>query len=98
MLATTQLQNFRFSIQAQLFLTPEFFNLSNSVQKVTILEPERALKVLWQKSSLKRIRGTSGQIGGIGRYTVPPHTAKRRTRTNLKTKTARKSNLWKFDN
>ena len=29
---------------------------------------------------------TSGQDGGIGRYTVPPRTTKRRTTTNLKTK------------
>ena len=29
---------------------------------------------------------TSGQNGGVGRYTVPPHTTKRRTTTNLKTK------------
>ena len=29
---------------------------------------------------------TSGQDGGVGRYTVPPPTTKRRTRTNLKTK------------
>ena len=28
---------------------------------------------------------TSGQDGGIGRYTLPPHTTKRRA-TNLKTK------------
>ena len=29
---------------------------------------------------------TSGQDGGIGRYTVSPHTTKRRTTTNLNTK------------
>ena len=29
---------------------------------------------------------TSGQEEDIGRYTVPPHTTKRRTTTNLKTK------------
>ena len=29
---------------------------------------------------------TSGQGGGVGRYILPPHTAKRRTTTNLKTK------------
>ena len=29
----------------------------------------------------------SGQDGGIGRHTVPPRTTKRRTTTNLKTKT-----------
>ena len=29
---------------------------------------------------------TSGQDGGVGRHTVPPHTTKRRTTTNLKTK------------
>ena len=29
---------------------------------------------------------TSGQDGGIGRYTVPPCRTKRRTTTNLKTK------------
>ena len=28
----------------------------------------------------------SGQDGGVGRYTLPPHTTKRRTTTNLKTK------------
>ena len=38
---------------------------------------------------------TSGQDGGIGRYTLLPCTSKRRTTTNLKTKiirTARKFN------
>ena len=30
--------------------------------------------------------GTSGQYGDISRYTLPPHTTKRRTTTNLKTK------------
>ena len=30
---------------------------------------------------------TSGEDGDIGRYTLPPHTTKRRTTTNLKTKT-----------
>ena len=34
-------------------------------------------------------RQTFGQVGGVGRYTVPLHTAKRRTTTNLETKTAR---------
>ena len=34
---------------------------------------------------------TSGQDGGIGRHTVPPRTTKRRTTTNLKTKTTRTS-------
>ena len=29
---------------------------------------------------------TFGQDGGVGRYTLPPHTTKRRTTTNLKTK------------
>ena len=28
----------------------------------------------------------SGQDGGLGRYTLPPHTTKRRTTTNLKAK------------
>ena len=28
---------------------------------------------------------TSGQDRGVGRHTVPPHTTKRRTTTNLKT-------------
>ena len=35
---------------------------------------------------LKSSATTSGQDGGIGRYTVPPHTTKRMTTTNLKTK------------
>ena len=34
----------------------------------------------------KQAKWTSGQDGGIDRYTLPPHTTKRRTRTNLKTK------------
>ena len=29
---------------------------------------------------------TSGQDGGASRYSLPPHTTKRRTKTNLKTK------------
>ena len=28
---------------------------------------------------------TSSQDGGVGRYTLPPHTIKRRTTTNIKT-------------
>ena len=35
---------------------------------------------------IKTSRWTSGQDGGIGRYTLPPHTTKRRTTPNLKTK------------
>ena len=35
---------------------------------------------------MKDTRDTSGQDGGIGRYTLPPCTTKRRTTTNLKTK------------
>ena len=38
---------------------------------------------------------TSCQDGGVGRYTLPPRTTKRRSTTNLKTKiikTARKLN------
>ena len=38
------------------------------------------------KSKIKMPAGTSGQDGGIGRYTLPPHATKRRTTTNLKTK------------
>ena len=34
--------------------------------------------------------GTSGQDRGIGRHTVPLHTTKRRTTTNLKTKNNQK--------
>ena len=34
----------------------------------------------------KTKKRTSGQYGGIGRYTLPPHTTKSRTTTNLKTK------------
>ena len=37
-------------------------------------------------SLLKLFFWTSSQDGGIGRYTLPPHTTKRRTTTNLKTK------------
>ena len=37
--------------------------------------------------SLKnRKRETSSQDGGVGRYTLPPHTTKRRTTINLKAK------------
>ena len=37
---------------------------------------------------------TSGQDGGIGRHTVPPHTTKRRTTTDLKTENDQ--NWWKI--
>ena len=37
-------------------------------------------------TSRKTADETSGQDGGVGRYTVPPCTTKRRTTTNLKTK------------
>ena len=37
------------------------------------------------KEKKKEIQ-TSSQDGGVGRYTLPPHTTKRRTTTNLKTK------------
>ena len=35
---------------------------------------------------IKNANQTSSQDGGIGRYSVPPRTTKRRTTTNLKTK------------
>ena len=45
---------------------------------------------------------TFGQDGGIGRYTVPPCTTKRRTTTNLKSKKQpelpENRTVWKFDN
>ena len=44
---------------------------------------------------------TTSQDGGIGRHTVPSHTTKRRTTTNLKTKTTRtdrNQTVWKSDN
>ena len=37
-------------------------------------------------SEIKLSNWTSGQDGGIGRYTLPPYTIKRSTITNLKTK------------
>ena len=37
-------------------------------------------------SGQDEITGTSDQDGGIGRYTLPPHTSKIRTTTNLNTK------------
>ena len=44
--------------------------------------------LILQIDSRKKCRyyWTSGQDGGIGRYTLAPHTTKRRTTTNLKTK------------
>ena len=39
---------------------------------------------------------TSGQDGGIGRYTVPPHTTKRRTTANLKTKNNQNCQIFKL--
>lgn len=50
LLAITQLRNSGLSIQAQVFLTPEFFNFSVSVWKEIRLEPERTLNVLLQES------------------------------------------------
>ena len=45
---------------------------------------------------------TSGQDGGVGRYTLPPHTTKRRTTTNLKNKNPPKlpenRTVWKSNN
>ena len=38
------------------------------------------------QSTINVYLGTSGQEGGIGRYTLPPHTTKRRSTTNLKIK------------
>ena len=46
-------------------------------------------------SEINKYLQTSRQDGGIGKHIVPPHTTKRRTTTNLKTKnprTTRKSN------
>ena len=34
---------------------------------------------------LKTVLGSSGQDGGVHRYTLPPYTVKRRTKINLKT-------------
>ena len=45
---------------------------------------------------------TSGQDGCIGRHTVPPHTTKRRTTTNVKTKNqpelTENQTVWKPNN
>ena len=54
------------------------FNCCLGIQSVV------KIKISYYKGSIQR--ETSGQDGGIGRYTVPPHTTKRRTTTNLKTK------------
>ena len=40
---------------------------------------------------------TSTQDGGIGRYTLPPRTTKRRTTTNLKTKKKKTQNCQKTE-
>ena len=44
---------------------------------------------------------TSGQDGGIGRYALLPHTTKRRTTTNLKTKNKKNlqknQTVWKYN-
>ena len=45
-----------------------------------------SVKFILVKKMNTRIIWTSGQDGGIGRYTLPPHTTKRRKTTNLKTK------------
>ena len=53
----------------------QMMKLSNKYLKVAIIK------------MLKRvITNTSGQDGGVSRYTLPPCTTKRRTTTNLKTK------------
>ena len=45
---------------------------------------------------------TFSQDGGVGRHSVPPHTTKRRTTTNLKTKNNQKlpenQTVWKSNN
>ena len=49
----------------------------------------------------KKKKKDSGQDGGIGRHIVPPHTTKRRTTTNLKTKNPElpeNQTVWKSDN
>ena len=46
----------------------------------------------WQhKHIVIEIWRTSGQNGGVGRYNLPPPTAKRRATTNLKTKSNQNS-------
>ena len=40
---------------------------------------------IWVGKHIHRYE-TSGQDGSVGRYTLPPHTTKRRIITNLKTK------------
>ena len=47
------------------------------------------MKINWCKirQKLEKVKKeTSDQDGGVSAYTVPPHTTKRRTETNLKTK------------
>ena len=55
-----------------------------------------------QERSFKSPHMASGQDGDIGRYTLLPHTTKRKTTTNLKTKKQpelpENQTVWKSDN
>ena len=63
----------------------------------------RSTATLWAPFENFKDR-TSGQDGGIGRYTLLPHTTKRRTTTNVKNKNKKQPELpenwtvWKSDN
>ena len=60
--------------------------------------------LIWQMRIiyLKRSLRNSGQDRGVGRYTLPPHTTKRKTTTNLKTKNNqnchKNQTVWKSNN
>ena len=56
------------------------------------------MRIIYLKRSLRN----SGQDRGVGRYTLPPHTTKRKTTTNLKTKNNqnchKNQTVWKSNN
>ena len=67
------------------------------VGRVTLSQPSRGEDPPKNSPTTLKTQ-TSSQDGVISRYTFPPHTTKRRTTTNLKTKNNQNWTLWKSNN
>ena len=67
--------------------TLTFMRIFHWAEITFLTSAERSPLVFWhQIKQIFTIKSTHIKDGGVGRYTLPPHTIKRRTTTSLKTK------------